>query len=84
MSIMFETHSLESMTVEDGNRLIIGTLEELELIGPEVSADLLTIVEEDYFMPELWAILDGIPHYLNGPTFIIAESWEDLEGWEEL
>ena len=79
MAVMFETHSLEFMTVEEGNKLIIGALEELEVLEPDVAAALLAEVGEDYFTQELWAILDGLPHYLGGPTFILAEAWEDLE-----
>ena len=79
MAIMFETHSLEFMTVEEGNRLILGALEELGILEPDVAAELLAIVGEDYFTPELWAILGELPHYLGGPSFIIAESWEELE-----
>ena len=79
MAIMFETHSLEFMTVEEGNRLIIGALEALEILEPDVAAALLAEAGEDYFTQELWAILGGLPHYMEGPTFIIAESWEDLE-----
>ena len=78
MTILIETSALENMTVTDGNLHIVELLQAAELIPADVADSLREIVREDYFQDELYATLDPLPYILEGPTFAIATSWDDL------
>ena len=78
MTVLIETSALENMTVTDGNLHIVELLQAAELIPADVADSLREIVREDYFQDELYATLDPLPYILEGPTFAIATSWDDL------
>ena len=78
MSIIVETSALENMTVSEGNLHIIALLQAAELIPAEVAASLKEIAEEYYFQDELYAVLDSLPHILEGPSFVVATTWDDF------
>ena len=78
MSIIVETSALENMTVPEGNLHIIALLQAAELIPAEVAASLKEIAEEYYFQDELYAVLDQLPYILEGPSFVVATTWDDF------
>ena len=78
MSIIVETSALENMTVSEGNLHIIALLQAAELIPAEVAASLKEIAEEYYFQDELYAVLDSLPYILEGPSFVVATTWDDF------
>ena len=78
MSIIVETSALENMTVPEGNLHIIALLQAAELIPAEVAASLKEIAEEYYFQDELYAVLDPLPFILEGPSFAVSTTWDDL------
>ena len=78
MSILIETSALENMSVIDGNLHIIELLQEADLIPADVADSLREIAWDDYFQDELYATLDPLPFILEGPTFAVANTWDDL------
>ena len=78
MTVLIETSALETMTVSEGNLHIIALLQASELIPSDVAASLKEIAEKDYFQYELYAVLDPLPFILEGPSFAVATTWDDL------
>ena len=78
MSIIVETSALENMTVPEGNLHIVALLQAAELIPADVADSLREIAREDYFQDELYAVLDPLPFILEGPSFVVATTWDDL------
>ena len=78
MAILVETSALENMPVTDGNLHIVDLLQASELIPSDVAASLKEIAEKDYFQYELYAVLDPLPFILEGPSFAVATTWDDL------
>ena len=78
MSIIVETSALENMTVPEGNLHIVALLQAAELIPADVADSLREIAREDYFQDELYAVLDPLPFILEGPSFAVSTTWDDL------
>ena len=81
MSILVETSALENMTVPEGNLHIVALLQASELIPADVADELTLAIAEDYdgfdMHAELERVLD-LPFILEGPSFVVATSWDDL------
>ena len=78
MSIIVETSALENMTVPEGNLHIVALLQAAELIPADVADSLREIAREDYFQDEMYAVLDPLPFILEGPSFAVSTTWDDL------
>ena len=78
MTILVETSVLENMTVPEGNLHIVALLQASELIPADVADSLREIAREDYFQDELYAVLDPLPFILEGPSFVVSTTWDDL------
>mgnify|MGYP003613489458 FL=1 len=78
MAILVETSALENMTVPEGNLHIVALLQAADLIPADVADSLREIAREDYFQDELYAVLDPLPFILEGPSFVVATTWDDL------
>ena len=78
MTILAATYALENMTVSEGNLHIVELLQAAELIPADVADSLREIASEDYFQDELYATLDPLPFILEGPSFVVATTWDDL------
>ena len=78
MSIIVETSALENMTVPEGNLHIVELLQAADLIPADVADSLREIAREDYFQDELYAVLDPLPYILEGPSFAVSTTWDDL------
>ena len=81
MTILVETSALENMTVPEGNLHIVALLQASELIPADVADELSQAIAEDYdgfdMHAELERVLD-LPFILEGPSFVVATSWDDL------
>ena len=81
MTILVETSALENMTVPEGNLHIVALLQASELIPADVADELTQAIAEDYdgfdMHAELERVLD-FPFILEGPSFVVATSWDDL------
>ena len=78
MTILVETSALENMTVPEGNLHIVELLQAADLIPADVADSLREIAREDYFQDELYAVLDPLPFILEGPSFAVSTTWDDL------
>ena len=78
MAILIETSALENMTVSEGNPHIVELLQAADLIPADVADSLREIAREDYFQDELYAVLDPLPFILEGPSFAVSTTWDDL------
>ena len=78
MTILVETSALENMNVADGNLHIVELLQAADLIPADVADSLREIAREDYFQDELYAVLDPLPFILEGPSFAVSTTWDDL------
>ena len=81
MAIIVETSALENMTVTEGNLHIVDLLQAAELIPSDVADELRQAIAEDYdgfdMYSELERVLD-LPFILEGPSFAVATTWDDL------
>ena len=81
MSILVETYALENMTVPEGNLHIVALLQASKLILSDIADELTQAIAEDYdgfnMHAELERVLD-LPFILEGPSFVVATSWDDL------
>ena len=81
MTLLAATYALENMPVMDGNLHIVDLLQASELIPADVADGLIHEIELDYdgfdMHAELERVLD-LPFILEGPTFAIATTWDDL------
>ena len=81
MSIIVETSALENMPVTDGNLHIVALLQASKLILSDIADELSQAIAEDYdwfdMHAELERVLD-LPFLLEGPSFAVATSWDDL------
>ena len=81
MTILVETSALENMTVPEGNLHIIALLQASKLIRSDIADELSQAIADDYdgfdMHAELERVLD-LPFILEGPSFAVATSWDDL------
>ena len=81
MTLLAATYALENMPVTDGNLHIVALLQASELIPADVADELSQAIAEDYDVfdmhAELGRVLD-LPFILEGPSFVVATSWDDL------
>ena len=81
MTLLVETSALENMTVPEGNLHIVDLLQSSELIPADVADELRQAIAEDYdgfdMHAELERVLD-LPFILEGPSFAVATTWDDL------
>ena len=81
MAILVETSALENMPVTDGNLHIVALLQASKLILSDIADELSQAIAEDYdgfdMHAELERVLD-LPFILEGPSFAVATSWDDL------
>ena len=81
MTILAATYALENMTVSEGNLHIVDLLQASELIPADVADELTLAIAEDYdgfnMHAELERVLD-LPFILEGPSFAVATTWDDL------
>ena len=81
MTILVETSALENMTVPEGDLHIIALLQASELIPADVADELTQAIADVYdgfdMHAELERVLD-LPFILEGPSFVVATSWDDL------
>ena len=81
MTILVETSALENMTVPEGNLHIVALLQASKLILSDIADELSQAIAEDYdgfdMHAELERVLD-LPFILEGPSFVVATSWDDL------
>ena len=81
MTILVETSALENMTVPEGNLHIVDLLQASELIPADVADELTQAIAEDYDGFDMHAELErvlGLPFILEGPSFAVATTWDDL------
>ena len=81
MAILVETSALENMPVTDGNLHIIDLLQASELIPADVADELTQAIAEDYDGFDMHAELErvlGLPFILEGPSFAVSTTWDDL------
>ena len=81
MTILAATHALENMTVSEGNLHIVDLLQASELIPADVADELTQAIAEDYDGFDMHAELErvlGLPFILEGPSFAVATTWDDL------
>ena len=81
MTILVETSALENMTVPEGNLHIVDLLQASELIPADVADELTQAIADDYdgfdMHAELERVLD-LPFILEGPSFAVSTTWDDL------
>ena len=81
MTILAATHALENMTVSEGNLHIVDLLQASELIPADVADELTQAIAEDYDGFDMHAELErvlGLPFILEGPSFAVSTTWDDL------
>ena len=82
MATLLEFHSLESMTVRDGNLTIAELLRDSGIISSDVADRLIHEIELDYdefdMHAELESVLD-LPFTLEGPSFVVGELDDDYD-----
>ena len=78
MTILVEPSAIENMTVPEGNLHIVELLQAADLIPADVADSLREIAREDYFQDELYAVLDPLQFILEGPSFAVSTTWDDL------
>ena len=81
MTIIASTHALENMPVTDGNLHIVDLLQASELIPADVADELTQAIAEDYDGFDMHAELErvlGLPFILEGPSFAVSTTWDDL------
>ena len=81
MTLLAATYALENMTVPEGNLHIVDLLQASELIPADVADELTLAIAEDYdgfnMHTELERVL-GLPFILEGPSFAVSTTWDDL------
>ena len=81
MTLLAATYALENMPVTDGNLHIVALLQASKLILSDIADELSQAIAEDYdgfdMHAELERVLD-LPFILEGPSFAVATSWDDL------
>ena len=81
MTILVETSALENMTVPEGDLHIVALLQASELIPADVADELTQAIAGDYdgfdMHAELERVLD-LPFILEGPSFAVSTTWDDL------
>ena len=81
MTILVETSALENMTVPEGNLHIVVLLQLSELIPADVADELRQAIADDYDGFDMHAELErvlGLPFILEGPSFAVSTTWDDL------
>ena len=82
MATLLEFHSLEFMTVRDGNLTIAELLRDSGIISSDVADGLIHEIELDYdefdMHAELESVLD-LPFTLEGPSFVVGELDDDYD-----
>ena len=82
MATLLEFHSLEFMTVRDGNLTIAELLRDSGIISSDVADELIREIELDYdgfdMHAELERVLD-LPFTLEGPSFVVGELDDDYD-----
>ena len=81
MAILVETSALENMTVPEGNLHIVDLLQASELIPADVADELTQAIAKDYDGFDMHAELErvlGLPFILEGPSFAVSTTWDDL------
>ena len=81
MAILVETSALENMTVPEGNLHIVDLLQASKLIPADVADELTQAIAEDYDGFDMHAELErvlGFPFILEGPSFAVSTTWDDL------
>ena len=81
MTLLVETSALENMTVPEGNLHIEDLLQSSELIPADVADELRQAIAEDYDGFDMHAELErvlGLPFILEGPSFAVSTTWDDL------
>ena len=82
MATLLEFHSLEFMTVRDGNLTIAELLRDSGIISSDVADELIHEIELDYdefdMHAELERVLD-LPFTLEGPSFVVGELDDDYD-----
>ena len=82
MATMLEFHSLEFMSVRDGNLTIVELLRDSGIISSDVADELIREIELDYdgfdMYFELERVLD-LPFILEGPSFVVGELDDDYD-----
>lgn len=82
MATLLEFHSLEFMTVRDGNLTIAELLRDSGIISTDVADGLIHEIELDYdefdMHAELESVLD-LPFTLEGPSFVVGELDDDYD-----
>ena len=81
MTLLAATHALENMPVMDGNLHIVDLLQASELIPADVADELTLAIAEDYDGFDMHAELErvlGLPFILEGPSFAVSTTWDDL------
>ena len=81
MTILVETSALENMPVTDGNLHIVDLLQASELIPADVADELTLAIADDYDGFDMHAELErvlGLPFILEGPSFAVSTTWDDL------
>ena len=81
MTILVATYALENMPVTDGNLHIVDLLQASELIPADVADELSQAIAEDYDGFDMHAELErvlGLPFILEGPSFAVSTTWDDL------
>ena len=81
MTLLAATYALENMPVTDGNLHIVDLLQASKLIPADVADELTQAIAEDYDGFDMHAELErvlGLPFILEGPSFAVATTWDDL------
>ena len=81
MTLLAATYALENMPVTDGNLHIVDLLQASELIPADVADELTQAIAEDYDGFDMHAELErvlGLPFILEGPSFAVSTTWDDL------
>ena len=81
MTLLAATYALENMPVTDGNLHIVDLLQASKLIPADVADELSQAIAEDYDGFDMHAELErvlGLPFILEGPSFAVATTWDDL------
>ena len=81
MTLIAARYTLENMPVTDGNLHIVDLLQASELIPADVADELTQAIAEDYDGFDMHAELErvlGLPFILEGPSFAVSTTWDDL------
>ena len=81
MTLLAATYALENMPVTDGNLHIVDLLQASELIPADVADELTLAIAEDYDGFDMHAEVErvlGLPFILEGPSFAVSTTWDDL------